>query len=162
MKKIVLFLIIGKALFISQIVAQEIIDFGKCQLKVTDIREITSFKGEQGIVKPSRRDAKLLEIKVEGTSDTKGVTAFYPQMFAALFIYRGALRVTPAIAIGIKFKDPLSGNNIENWFNAPGVSFTSKSEVGDSISVYVIVEVAKETTEFKIQGPGIIYSTKNK
>lgn len=137
--------------------AQEIIDLGKCNLKITESREIESFKSNKGsTVKPSRRDAKLIELRVDGKTYMKGESAWYPQMFAAMFYYRGSLRITPGIAVGIKFTDPLSGEKKEQWFNEPGVSYTAKHEEGDNIGTWVVVEIAKETKDFILQGPAVI------
>ena len=146
-------------LFSTMVNGQAVLNLGKCDFKISEIREVPGFKGENGIVKPSRRDAKLLEIKLEGKANSDGASAWYPQMFAAIFYYRGALRITPALAIGMKFKDPLKGENIEQWFNAPGVSFTSKNKEGDPLATYLIVEIAKETNDFILQGPSIITET---
>ncbi|MFH1196485.1 MAG: hypothetical protein V1720_12345 [bacterium] len=140
--------------------AQTIIDLGKCNLKIIENRERASFKDDDGeIIKPSRRDSRFIEIKVEGKAYTTGVSAWYPQMFAALFVYRGSVRVTPAIAVGIKFSDPLTGKR-EQWFHKEGVSYTAGCEDGQSIGTWVIVEIGKETTDFILQGPASIQNIK--
>lgn len=158
MKKLLFLIIVLIAIAGNNLlIAQSILDLGKCNLQITEIKEISSFKGARsGEVKPSRRDAKFLEIKVEGIANSDGLSGWYPNMFGALFTYRGALRITPAIAIGIKSKDPLSNKTLEQWFNDPDVSYTAKYNQGDKIVSYIIIEVARETTDFMLQGPVII------
>ncbi|MBN2382675.1 hypothetical protein JXQ70_07320 [bacterium] len=136
--------------------AQNMIDLGRCELKVVQVREIESFQGEQGEkVKPSRRDARFMELKLEGMAYVDGVSAWYPQMFSALFIYRGMLRVTPAVALGIKWNDPISGEQ-ERWFHKAGVSYNMGCNQSESMRAYVIVEIAREADSFQVQGPGFL------
>jgi hypothetical protein len=156
MKKAVVFIYSMLMIASLDALSQTFLDLGKCNLKIVEVHEIQSFKGEKGEVKASRRDAKLLEVKVEGVAYSDGVSAWYPQMFAALFNHRGASRITPALALGIKFTNPQNGENVAQWFNAPGVSFTAKHKAGDTVKTYLIIEIAKETNDFILQGPAVI------
>lgn len=143
--------------------ADDVVDLGECGLKVTESREIESFKGEKGnLIKPSRRDAKFIELKVEGVANKNGKSLWYPQMFAAIFEYRGYVKIAPAVAIGIKFNDAKSGNQVEQWFNEANVSFAMGCEPGKSFAHYVIVEIPKEVTGFQLQGPTVIQSVELK
>ena len=137
--------------------AQDFIDLGKCKIRVTEIKEIKSFKSKKGkTVKPSRRNAKFMELKLEGESYAEGKSAWYPKMFGAMFLYRGVMKITPAIALGIKFKNRTTGNAEEHWFYDPEVSFTMGCKPGESFVHYVIVEIPKDVTDFTFQGPVMI------
>lgn len=158
MKQVIVCLMLGLLFaFANDSRAKDIIDLSACDLKVTEIREIEGFKGEKGdMIKPSRRNAKFVELKLEGTANAEGESAWYPKMFAAVFEYRGSLKISPAVALGLKFSDKASGSKREQWFSEPEVSFTMKNKMGESFAHYLIIEIPEESKDFHLQGPAAI------
>jgi hypothetical protein len=129
----------------------------KAPVPLTEVNEVEGFKGEKGnTIKPSRRNAKFVEIKLEGKAYADGKSGWYPAMFGVLFKYRGTTKITPATALGIKFTNRKTGNKEEHWFNEPDVSFVMGCKTGESFAHYLIVEIPKEVTAFLLQGPAAL------
>ena len=131
-----------------------LIDFGSCQIEVTNVREIDQFTGENGdIVKPSRRDARFIEVKLSCAAIEEGEFALYPSMFGALFRYRGLAQIVPAVALGTKISDKVTGETKEYWYNEPDVSIVIGVSANERFSKYLILEISKEVNDFVLQGP---------
>ena len=154
-----LFVLLSLSISSGAIRAQELIDFGSCNLKVIEVREIEGFTGEKGkMVRPSRRDAGFVEVEIEMNPDSSGAFGLYPAMFSALFRYRGVVQVVPAVALGTKIVDRLTREKREYWYNEPDVSIILEFEAGECFSKYVVLEIPKEVSAFQLQGPAIIQS----
>lgn len=136
-----------------------LMDFGKFQLEVTDYHEIDNFTGENGdIIKPSRRDARFIEVELRCNTDVRGEIGLYPKMFSAMFYYREIATVVPAVAMGTKWVEKESGEYKEAWYNAPGVAIIVGLEAGETFTKYFILEIPKEVDNVIFQGPMSITS----
>jgi len=135
----------------------KLIDFGKCQLEVINFDEINQFTGEKGnVIKPSRRDTRFIEVKLRCQTNEAGEFGLYPSMFGAMFRYRGMTQVAPAVAIGTKINDKLTGEIREYWYNEPDVSIILGLKADEKFIKYIILEIPKEVDDFIIQGPRVI------
>ena len=152
-----LFVFMSLSLSIWPVGAQDLVDFGSCNLKIIQADEIESFKGENGnLIKPSRRDTRLVEVTIEINPTSTGAFGLYPAMFSALFTYRGVIQVTPAVALGTKIVDRMSGDKREYWYNEPDVSIILEVKAGERFIKYVVLEVPKETDALMLQGPTFV------
>ncbi len=68
-------------------------------------------------------------------------------MFGVLFRYRGLAKVVPAVAMGTKIVDRVSGETREYWYNEPDVSIVLEVEAGEE---YIIVNPVAELTHAAI------------
>jgi hypothetical protein len=97
-----------------------------------------------------------VEVELEISPDSSGAFGLYPAMFSALFQYRGVTPVAPAVAIGTKILDRMSGDSREYWYNEPDVSIILEFKAGERFSKYVVLEVPEEVSDFVVQGPAVI------
>jgi len=156
-KKAIQIIVVLSAVAPAAAYAADLVDFGAFDLKVTEFKEITGFTGEKGdVIKPSRRDAKFVEVTLEITANAGGEFVLYPAMFSALCSYRGVAKALPARALGTKIKDGFSGGVTEYWYNEPGVSVVLEVSAGETFRKYLVVEVPKEIDLFLVQGPKVI------
>jgi len=155
--KITLIVAIVTLISITNVFSQKMLDFGKFDIKILEVKSIESFMSENGeTVKTSKRSNKLLEIKLEITSNDEGEFALYPKMFNCMCVYRGEILVIPAVAFGTKVTDRSNGTVSEYWYNDPEVSIIIGVGKNDKFRRYVILEIPKETENFYLQGPKVI------
>ena len=155
--KIILTIILLSFISISNLFSQKLLDFGKFDTKVLEVKKIESFKGENSeVIKASRRNYQLFEIKLEMISNEEGEFGLYPKMFNCMCLYRGEVLVVPAIALGTKVKDRSSGVVSEYWYTDPEVSIIIGVGKSERFRKYVVVEVPKETEKIYLQGPKVI------
>jgi len=155
--KFVLTVVLISLISISNVFSQNLLDFGKFDIKVLKVKKIESFTSENGdIVKASRRNNQLFEIKLEITSYDKGEFGLYPKMFNCMCFYRNEVLTIPAVAIGTKVKDRGTGKISEYWYTDPEVSIIIGVGKNEKFRKYVVVEVPNETENFYLQGPKVI------
>lgn len=142
---------------ITNVFSQKMLDFGKFDIKILEVKNIESFTSESGeTVTTSRRSNKLLEIKLEITSNDIGEFALYPTMFNCMCVYRGEMLVVPAVALGTKVTDRSTGTVNEYWYNDPEISVIIGVGMNEKFRKYVIIEIPEDTENFYLQGPKVI------
>ena len=138
----------------------KLVDLTKCNMKITAIEHskgVTSEEGEK--ITPSRIDAKLLLVKLEGVAYDFGRLSYNPGLFGVNYIYKGSLTFVPARAIGLRGKTP-DGKKFEVWKSNPKVSFNSLVESkGEKINIWVAVEIPKAVNEFYVRIPADVAGT---
>ena len=156
-KRAIQIIVVLGAVAPAAVCAADLVDFGGFNIKVTEFKEINSFTGEKGdVIKPSRRDAKFVEVTLEITATAGGEFVLYPAMFSALCSYRGTAKAIPARALGTKIKDRSSGEVTEYWYHEPDVSVILEVKAGETFRKFLVVEVPKEVDVFLVQGPKVI------
>jgi len=141
----------------SYLFNQELLDFGKFNIKILEVKKIENFIGEHSeVVKASKRSNQLFEITMEIISSDEGEFGLYPKMFNCMGIYRDEVLVVPAVALGTKVKDKSTGMISEYWYNDPDVSIIIGVGKNEKFIKYVIIELPKETEKFYLQGPQVI------
>jgi hypothetical protein len=131
-----------------------LINFGNFQIEAIDYDEIDQFTGENGnVIKPSRRDARFIEVKLRCKANETGEFCLYPSMFSTLFCYRGIAQAVPAVAMGTKIVDKMTGETREYWYNEPEVSIILGVKKDETITKYFVLEIPKEVDDFIFQGP---------
>lgn len=137
--------------------AEPLLDFGKFTTKVLETKQINSIIGEDGkTIKASRRDAKLLELKLEIIADVPGEFCLYPKMFSVQCSYRRVPMIIPAIALGTKISDKMTGETKEYWYTDPEVSIILEVSGGERFYKYLIIEIPKKVETFQLLGPAVI------
>jgi hypothetical protein len=160
-KKAIQIIVVLSVIAPAAVCAADLVDFGSFESKVTGYKEINSFTSEKGdVIKPSRRDAKFVEVTIEITATAGGEFVLYPAMFSALCSYRGTAKAIPARALGTKIKDRSTGKVTEYWYHEPEVSVILGVKAGETFRKYLVVEVPKEVDEFLVQGPKVIPAPK--
>jgi len=155
--KTILTIVLISLFTISNVFSQNLLDFGKFDIKVLEVKKIESFTGENGdVVKVSKRSNQLFEIKLEITSYDEGEFGLYPKMFNCMCLYRNEVLVVPAVAIGTKVKDKSTGTISEYWYTDPEVSIIIGVGKNERFIKYIILEIPKETEKFYLQGPKIL------
>lgn len=129
------------------------LDLNICEMKVGQMRDVASVQGERGkTIKPSRRDAKLIEIEFLGVTESGGTTGIYPAGFSVLCAYRRSAKIFPSVAVGVKHSGA-DGERLEYWLNEEGASMMMGFSPGEKIRFYAVFEVPKDSTDFQIQYP---------
>jgi len=155
--KFALTVVLATLISIANVSGQELLDFGRFDIKVTETKEIESFTGESGtVISASKRSNRLIEVKLEITSYDEGDFALYPKMFSCMFPYRGEVLVVPAVAFGTKITDKSTGEITEYWYHDPEVSIILGVGKNEKFRKYVILELPEETERFYLQGPKVI------
>ena len=158
-KILVFFIIYACSVLQAQDISEDpkylkLLDLAKCNMKITKIEHskgITSEEGEK--ITPSRLDAKLLLVKLEGTAYDFGRLSFNPGLFGVNYISKGSLTFAPARAIGIRGKTP-DGGMFEAWKSNSRVSFNTLVEsAGETVSIWVVVEIPENINEFYVRIP---------
>ncbi|MBN2399628.1 MAG: hypothetical protein JXI33_04735 [Candidatus Aminicenantes bacterium] len=133
---------------------QNFLDFGKFTHQVVGIKPLSGFTSETGEkIAPSRRNVSLFEIKLEIIANDGGEFALNPKLFAAMFMYRGSIHLTPAAALGTKVRDKMTAVEKEYWYTAPDISVNIGVSKNEKFIKYVIVEIPKEVKSFHLLGP---------
>ncbi|MBN1549871.1 hypothetical protein JW979_00310 [bacterium] len=131
------------------------IDLNESSLKVTGIEIVDKIVGSRNkTVTASRKNACLLELKIEGTASAEGQFGLYPSGFSVYAVYRRVNKIFPSIAVGVKHRNP-AGEMEEYWLNEPEASMMVGCKPGDSIRFYVLFEVPEDTKTFYFQSPRI-------
>jgi len=132
----------------------KLLDLAMCNMKITEIENtkgVTSEEGEK--ITPSRIDAKLLLVKLEGVAYDIGRLSYNPGLFGVNYINKGSLTFVPTRAIGIRGKTP-DGKKFEVWKSNSKVSFnTLVTSVGENVNIWLVVEIPKSINEFYLRIP---------
>lgn len=124
-------------------------------LKITGVEIVDKIIGQKKkTITASRKNACLLELKIEGTAPADGEFGLYPTGFSVYATYRRVNKIFPSIAVGIKPRLP-SGEMEEYWLNEPEVSMMVGCKKGESFRFYVLFEVPVDTETFYFQSPEI-------
>ena len=155
--KTILIVILILFISISNGFSQKLLDFGKFNTKILEVKKIESFRSENGdIIKASKRSNQLFEIKLQITSYDEGEFGLYPKMFNCMCLYRDEVLVVPAVALGTKVNDKGSGPVTEYWYTDPEISITLGVGKNEKFRKYLIIEAPKEAGKFYLQGPKVI------
>lgn len=163
--EIICFAILAAALFFSSSVKAlefktengtgAFVDLGISDLKVTGAELVDKIiSGRNNTVTASRKNAVLLELKIEGTAMSDGQFGLYPSGFSVYAMYRRVPKIFPSIAVGVKHKKP-NGDPDDYWLTEPEASMMVGCTKGDSIRFYVLFEVPDDTKTFYFQSPEI-------
>ncbi|MBU2651497.1 MAG: hypothetical protein KKA81_11225 [Bacteroidetes bacterium] len=157
MKTKITLLVCAILLSASHIFSQKLLDFGKFEVQIAEVKKIENFTSESGdLISANKRSNQLFEVKLEITSYDEGEFGLYPKMFNCMFQYRGQVLVTAAVAFGTKVIDRGTGTTTEYWYTDPEVSINIGVGKNDKFKRYLIVELPREVTKIFIQGPKVI------
>lgn len=132
------------------------LDLNHCEMKVGQIQEVKSIQGDRGkVLKPSRRDAKLIEVEFLGVTESGGTTGIFPQGFSVLCTYRRSAKIFPSAAVGVKHAKP-DGELSEYWLNEEGASMMMKYSPGEKIRFFAVFEVPENAEDFLVQYPVLL------
>jgi hypothetical protein len=106
------------------------------------------------VLKPSRRDTKLIEVKLVGEIHKDGQAGLFPSVFSAVFYWRGVPKILPSIAVGRKRM--LSDGLEEYWLHLPEASMILGFEKGEKIIIYTLFEIPKDAVKLQVQIPALM------
>ena len=134
-----------------------LVDFAECNIKVEKYSFPEIVKLQDGTyIKPSRMDAKLIELKLSGVAPEIGRISLNPFLFGINCMFRDHLKFLSAKAIGVKGKNPDTDEVIEIWYWKKEDSFNYFVEsVGIKFEFYLLVEIPKEIDEFYLRIPSV-------
>jgi hypothetical protein len=137
----------------------KLVDFALCNPKATvieTVESITLSNGEKLI--PSRRDKKIVLVKLEGTAPDFGRISYNPALFGINYIYRESLSFSPVMAIGFRgMKTPEGETLADSWSNDTEESFNIVVEsAGDEINIWMAVEIPADLDSFYLRIPAVV------
>lgn len=135
----------------------KLVDFAQCNLKVTEIETVKSITLNDGkTLSPSRRDAKLVLVKLEGIAPDFGRISYNPSLFGVNYIFRGSLSFSFAKAIGWRGVT-LDGEVTDIWHYKAESAFNIVIEsAGDEVSIRVALEMPASLKTFYLRIPTMI------
>jgi hypothetical protein len=133
----------------------DFVNLWDADLTVTAVEIVDRVVGSRNqVITPSRENACLLELRIEGVARSDGKFGLYPAQFSVCAEYRRVPKLFPSIAVGVKPRLP--GGEIEEfWLNEPDASMMVGATTGESIDFYALFEVPLDAKTFYLQIPYI-------
>jgi hypothetical protein len=137
----------------------KLVDFAQCNPKVTETETVKSIILSDGKkLTPSRRDMKLVLVKLEGIAPDFGRISYNPALFGVNYLYRGSLSFSPVKAIGWRGVKKPGGKPMDVWDYKTENSFNIIIEsAGDEVNIWVALEIPASLKSFYLRIPTMIH-----